>query len=400
MKKSILLLAFLIGGWGATYAQKGKVSSAKTLKDNGKIGKALETINSTIDPSNPKSEKTIDWPRTWEVRGEIYRAAFLSKDTTVADTIANPLQTSLSSFKKALKLDTKGHNQMTVKMNLTQLITDFTNQAVKAFNKNDYNMALSSFENIMDIEHMPLMQEKDQKASVDTVIIFNAALAAYNAKKYDDAIKYYKEAANYNYNGARTYQLLASCYINKTDTIGALTVLKEGFQKYPENSQLIVQMINIYLQTNKVNDALKYLHMAIDKDPSNSSYYFALGSTYEKLDSISNAIDAYEQSIKLKDDNFNAYYNLGAIYYNKGVKQLDVANAVPTSQEKKYEEEKAKADDVFKKAIPYMEKAAQINPEDVSTLQSLKTLYYRLKMMDKFKEVNQKLQDLQGTSQK
>ena len=391
MKKTILLVALLISVAGA-YAQKGKVTSAQTLKDAQKLDQALSAINEAIDPNNEKAEKSIPWPKTWEVRGEIYRAIYQSKDENIKKLADDPLGTSLESFKKAIELDESGKNKNSVKINLTLLISDFTDQAVNAFNKNDYEMALTSFENILDIESLPLMQEAEQ--SVDTVIIFNAGLAAYNAEKYDDAIKYYKEAAKYDYNGARTYELISSSYINKQDTVNALGILQEGFEKYPESSSILVQMINIYLTSNKVDDAMKYLELAIAQDPENASFYFALGSLQDKLGQTAKAIAAYEKALELKEDYFDAYYNLGAIYYNLGVKQVDVANAVPTNQPDKYEEEKNKADEEFKKAIPYMEKASEVNPEDTYSLESLKTLYYRLKMMDKFDEVNKKLEDL------
>ncbi|MCW0482140.1 tetratricopeptide repeat protein [Gaoshiqia sediminis] len=392
MKKTILLFAFLISVAGA-YAQKGKVASAQTLKDTQKLDKALEAINEAIDPTNEKAEKSIPWAKTWEVRGDIYRAIYQSKDENIKKLADDPLQTSLESFKKALELDEKGRNANGVKINLTLLISDFTDQAVNAFNENNYELALKSFESILDIESMPVMQEAGQ-AAVDTVIIFNAGLAAYNAEKYDDAIQYYKEAAKYDYNGARTYELIASSYTSKQDTASALLTLQEGFEKYPENSSILVLMINIYLNANKVDDAMKYLELAIKQDPENGSFHFAQGSLYDKLGETEKAIKAYEKAIELKEDYFDAYYNLGAIYYNQGVKQVEVANAVPTNQPDKYEEEKNKADEEFKKAIPYMEKASEINAEDTFSLESLKTLYYRLKMMDKFDEVNKKLEDL------
>lgn len=392
MKKTILLLALLISVAGA-YAQKGKVASAQTLKDTQKLDKALEAINEAIDPNNEKAEKSIPWAKTWEVRGDIYRAIYQSKDENIKKLADNPLQTSLESFKKALELDEKGRNANGVKINLTLLISDFTDQAVNAFTDNNYELALKSFESILDIESMPVMQEAGQ-AAVDTVIIFNAGLAAYNAEKYDDAIKYYKEAAKYDYNGARTYELIASSYTSKQDTASALLTLQKGFEKYPENSSILVLMINIYLNANKVDDAMKYLELAIKQDPENGSFHFAQGSLYDKLGETEKAIKAYEKAIELKEDYFDAYYNLGAIYYNQGVKQVEVANAVPTNQPDKYEEEKNKADEEFKKAIPYMEKASEINAEDTFSLESLKTLYYRLKMMDKFDEVNKKLEDL------
>jgi len=116
---------------------------------------------------------------------------------------------------------------------------------------------------------------------------------------------------------------------------------------------------------------------------------------YDKLQKPEEASTSYMKAIEYKEDYFDAYYNLGALYYNKGVKQVDVANLVPSSQPDKYEEEKNKADIEFKKAIPYMEKAHEINPTDKFTLESLKTLYYRLKMLDKHAEIIEKMKSIQ-----
>ena len=402
MKRTIFLFALLLSV-SLAFAQKGKVTSAQSYKDAGKLDKALETIETTIDPSNEKSDKTMDWPKTWEVRGEIYQALYQTKDENFKKLSDNPLPVALESYQKALQLDDKNHNENSVKIKLTLLISDFTDQAVKAFNNNDYNLALESFKKILEIEGMPLMVEKDQPATIDTVIIFNAGLAAYNAEKYDEAIKYYNEAAKYDYNGARTYELISSSYILQQDTAQALEALQKGFEKYPDNSSIMVSLINIYLNGNKVDAAMKYLELAIEHDPNNASFYFARGSLYDKTGDVDKAIESYKKAIALKDDFADAYYNLGAIYYNQGVKQIDVANSVPTNAPDKYELEKGKADVHFKDAIGPMEKAAKFSSDAdtdsskqtyTSALETLKTLYYRLKMMDKFDEVNSKLEEL------
>ena len=65
MKRTIFLLALVFVVSGA-FAQKGKVTSAQNLKDTGKLDKALEAIEETVDPSNPKAAKSIPWPKTWE----------------------------------------------------------------------------------------------------------------------------------------------------------------------------------------------------------------------------------------------------------------------------------------------------------------------------------------------
>ncbi len=392
MKRTTILFVLLFAFTGV-FAQKGKVTSASSFKETGKLDKAVSTIEEAIDSSNPKTESSVTWPRTWEVRGEIYQAVFQSKDENYQKLSNDPLTVAYDSYLKALALDDKDKFSKSVKIKLTLLIGDLTNQAVAAFNEENYEKALRSFEQIMGIEQTPVFKA-DDPTSVDTVIIFNAGLAAYNAQKYDKAIQYYREAAKYKYSGARTYQLISSSYMQKQDTVGALAVLQEGLKEYPDNGTILVEVINIYLNSNRVDDALRYLDIAIEQDPKNASYFFARGTLYDKLQKPEEAIASYMKAIEYKEDYFDAYYNLGAVYYNKGVKQIDVANAVPSNQPEKYEVEKEKADIEFKKAIPYMEKAHEVNPTDKFTMESLKTLYYRLKMLDKHAEIVEKMKNL------
>jgi len=393
MKRTTILFVLLFA-ISSVFAQKGKVTSALSYKEAGKLDKAVEAIEETIDATNPKTEGSVTWPRTWEVRGEIYQAVFQSKDENYKKLSSDPLTVAYDSYMKALQLDDKDRFSKSVKIKLTLLIGDLTNQAVAGFNEEAYEKAMKSFEQIMAIEQTPVYKAEDPNA-VDTVIIFNAGLAAYNAKQYDKAIEYYKQAAKYKYNGAKTYSLIANSYFQKKDTAGALQVLQDGLKEYSDNGILLVEVINVYLNANKIDAAMKYLDIAIAQDPKNASYFFAQGTLYDKLQKPDEATTSYLKAIEYKEDYFDAYYNLGALYYNKGVKQVDVANLVPSSQPDKYEIEKDKADIEFKKAIPYMEKAHEINPTDKFTLESLKTLYYRLKMLDKHAEIIEKMKSIQ-----
>lgn len=389
MKRSIILLTFIFAVTTA-FAQKGKVTSALNFKDTDKLDKALEMIEETIDPSNEKSDKTIDWPRTWEVRGEIYQAIAQSKDANVKKLAEDPLTEALNSYKKAIELDDKNKFDKSLKIKLTLLTNDLANQAVDAFNNDDFKKALRSFEQIIDINNTDLIKA-DSPDAVDTIYVFNAGLAAYNAGQYDKAIKYYEEAAKYGYNGARTISLIANSYQQKQDTVGALETLKKGYEKYPGDNGILTSMIQIYLDLDKTEDAMKYLEMAIEQDPGNATYYFAMGTLYEKIDNEEKAIAAYEKAIENDPTFFNAQYNLGALYYNKGVQQIEVANQVPASDNEKYQAETKKADQWWDKSIPYMEKCRELNPDDTMTLESLKNLYYRMKQMDKYNEILEKL---------
>ncbi|HPJ77608.1 MAG: tetratricopeptide repeat protein [Prolixibacteraceae bacterium] len=388
MKKSLILLTFVFLT-SVAFAQKG-VSGALSAKEQGKLDKALEAIEAVINSTNPKDAKTINNPRTWEVRGEILQAIAQSKDANVKKLAADPLAEALKSYKKALELDTKGRNANSVKIKLTLMENDFMNQAVEAFNNEDYNKAMLSFEQMLDMKQLPVIR-KDNPNAIDTVIIFNAGLAAFNAKNYEKAIQYYKEAAKYGYNGGRTYSLLSKAHLENKDTLTAITALNEAFEKYPTDNSVLVEMINVYISTKKTDEAMKYLSLAIEQDPTNPSYYFAQGSLLDGMGQQDDAVKSYEKAIELNKEFYDAYYNLGALYYNNGVKQIEVANKVPANDNKKYEEELAKSDIWFAKALPFMEKCQELKPGDPYSLESLKNLYYRLKQLDKYEEVLKKL---------
>ncbi len=387
MKKTIILLALVLSFSGA-FAQKGKVTSAQNFKDTGKLDKAVEAITEATDSSNPKAEKSVPWPKTWEVKGEVYQAIFSNEEyKNLSD---DPLTVALDSYKKALELDDKDKFGKSVKIKLTLLTNDLTNQAVAAFNEDDYEKALKSFEQILEINQIPIIKE-DNPEGIDTVILFNSGLAAYNAKNYEKAVKYYSEAAKYGYNGGRTFSLVAESYKMLGDSASALTTLQDAFQKYPEDNGVLTSMIDLYMKMGKNEEALKYLDMAIEQDPGNVTYYFAKGALFEKFQQEEDAIKAYEKAIEVDGTFFNAYYNLGALYYNKGVQQSEIAYAVPPNDNAKYEEETKKADAWFDKSLPYMEKCLELNPEDISTLESLKNLYYRKKDMTKYNQILEKL---------
>jgi tetratricopeptide (TPR) repeat protein len=381
MKKTIILFALVLIA-GISFAQKGKVTSAQSLKDAGKLADAIKTIEVAIDPNNEKAESSISWPHTWEVRGEIFQAIFESKDAEVKKLESDPLTKALESYKKALELDIDKKITKSLKVKFTFLQPDITNQAVVAFKNQDFKLALQSFEQILEIEEIPFIKA-DNPNAIDTVILFNAGLSAYNAKDYDKAIKYYSVVAKFGFNEGRTYQQIASAYELKGDTTKSLETLQEGFQKYPSNATILTMMINLYITQNKTNEALKYLELAIKQDPNNASFHSAIGRLYDEIGQQANAIKSYETAIQLDSTNFIPYYNLGAIFYNEGVKQWDVAIKVPANDNKKYEEELAKCDIWWNKALPLMEKCHQLNSKDISTMESLKNLYFRLRAKDK-----------------
>jgi tetratricopeptide (TPR) repeat protein len=154
---------------------------------------------------------------------------------------------------------------------------------------------------------------------------------------------------------------------------------------------LLTQETNIYLKAGKKEEALKNLNEAIEADPNNATFYFARGAIYNELGELDKAIEDYKKAIELDEKYFDAYYNLGALYFNQAAEYFNKIQTITDNT--KYQEEKKKADEMFQKALPYLEKAHELNPTDKPTMQSLKQLYVRTGNMDKYNEIKEKLQN-------
>jgi tetratricopeptide (TPR) repeat protein len=379
---AILLLVGTVG-----FAQKGKVASAISFKEAGKLDKAWETIKETLDPANPKAEKTINWTGAWQARGEIIEAIILSKDENYKKLVENPVEEAYKSYMKALELDEKGGTPA-LKIKFITFSNTLVNAAVDAYQANNYAKAGDYFEKKLALEKSSIF--KSDPAAIDTAILFNAGLAFMNAKQYNKAITYFTDCAKYGYNGGSSYAQIINAYQQLGDTVKSVEIMKQAFAKYPDDQGINVQIINYYIMSGKPNEAITYLDKAIEKEKENSSFYLAKGVALDKIGRPDEAIEVYKKAIEVKPDNADAYYNIGVIYFNRGVKQFEAANAVPTNEPARYETEKKKSDDEFVKAVPFLEKAVQYNPKDAYISDQLKNLYFRLKMMDKYDAMNKK----------
>ena len=175
----------------------------------------------------------------------------------------------------------------------------------------------------------------------------------------------------------------------------------------------------VYLSKGQHVKALENLKIAIEKEPNNSILHYAIGNVYDNLanpkgktgrDTIKpldydslvfKATVHYQKAIDLKPANresyFNSLYNLGALYnnygyvlYNKSVEKM-VKNEDSVKKQKEFE---MKSMESYKKAIPFLEQALDIKPNDITTMTALKTLYYKIGNESKAKQMQEKIKTI------
>jgi tetratricopeptide (TPR) repeat protein len=299
----------------------------------------------------------------------------------------DPLPEALKAYRKALELDEKGKMDDDVKEMLDRMKTQAENDAIRYFSRKEYDKALEQFELIQDISRTSVFQ-----GYIDSVIIYNAALAARNAGNHEKSAQYFEKTADINYGGSDVYYLLKEEYISLKDSAKALDALERGYALYPDSTLLIFELINYHLSSGNSEEGMKYLEKAEQLAGDNPSIYFAKGTLFEKLGDDEKAMEAYKESLKIDPEFFNSWFNIGALYFNNAVEMYEKANQIEDLDE--YNKAKNEADEVLKLSVEPLEKAHSINPEDRSCLETLKTIYYRLQMTEEMEAVQAKLDAL------
>jgi len=163
----------------------------------------------------------------------------------------------------------------------------------------------------------------------------------------------------------------------------------------------------MYLAFGEDNKALEQLKLIATADTANPSVFYAMGTLYNKVyndttktkevrkDMLDKAVLAYEKAITINPNYFEPFFNLGIMYNNVAAEILLKANNLPNDATAEYDKLKLEADSYLTKALPYLEKALEINPTDMDTMMALKQLYVRLKQTDKAKAINEKISNLQ-----
>lgn len=369
-------------------AQKGKVSSALNLAESGELKKAKEAIDEALE-----GETTKEWPKTYYAVGRVaqkmWEKGYETDDEKLMTTYDNQLVHAYESYLKSIELDDGNSMENLVIVQLPALANDFLAWAAREFENENYDKSTLAFEKLLDIQ-----QSDIYIGSVDTVVVYNTALAAYNDGDYDKANKYLDWTIDLEYGGTTPYLLKYQACMTENDLECAEMALREAFEAFPADEQVLLTMIQFFIDHDKKQDALDYIELAIEDSPENHQLFYARGVLYMQTENYDKALEALKRSIELKDDYFESQYNAGVSYYNKGAEMIEEANNIMDPTE--YNEAIVAARDVFAKALPYMERARELNPDDMDTLISLKELYYRLQKTEKYEEVTARINELQG----
>ena len=411
MKKSIFLAALVLISAGC-FAQKKNVSTARSLADaeTPDYAGARAAIAEAL-----QNDETKNLANTWYIAGFIGYKEFETNNlkrqmgqNIDIDQWGAAVYESVNYWNKAYELalvptyDKKGkakYDTRTPKSILPRMTEYFQFQPMiaagfNAYEANDPSLAYDMFVAHCNIPDSKIMQDNPEELakllrdSSYYTCLYYAGRFAYEAKRYEEAIATLKrmnsEHANANalrkeiiYANEYIYQI----YIEQKDTVNAVEFIKGCIDLFPEEPWFMQNLINLYINSGQEEKAIEYLDIAIAREPNVGQYYNSKGSILARIGRFEESFKAFEQAIAIEPNNALFLETLGFAYVDLGNKLNDDAAYLDA---KAYAKAKVEIDAAFQKALPYFEKAYELEPDNYDFKRSLRSLYYRLGMDDKY----------------
>ena len=357
---------------------QNRTDKAAKEMNNAKI--MLQRAKTSIDMAAEHDETKAD-AKTWNYYAVIYLKIATYPEFAELDPQA--LEKTADAFRKLVELDETyfKQNYGEIITYIQSVTTNYFNQGAAAYESGDYVKAIDSYINAY--ETMAIIGQKDNEA------LMVAAQIAVMANEYQKAIELCTTLLNDGFETPQVYQYMAIAQGSMENNDAMVEYLQKGREKFPEDEALINEQINAYLKLKREAEIIDQIKEMAYKNNDNSVYSFILGTIYgnpeSEIHSIDSALVYYNRAIEINPNDENAYINIGSMYIDKSAALINAANELPFDKQKEYDALINESKVYDEQALPYVEKAYEMVPDDAAIKQALRTLYIRLKMMDKAK---------------
>ena len=261
----------------------------------------------------------------------------------------------------------------------------------------DFEGAYRAFKMHIEIPDLALMQDAKLQKEMprDTTYIqykYYAAIFAVQSELHEDAIALLEELKNGDYEAISVNQFLYQEYVALKDTAKFVATLQDAIVRFPKESWFLQNLINYYIFSGQEKTAVEYLAKAIEREPNVAQYHHIKGNLDENLGNHEAALKDFDEALRCDPTLADAMAGKGRVYYNQAVKLNEAAAMIQDNKE--YKKALAEMNEVFKKSLPFFEKAHEMAPEDRTYVQVLKGLYYRFGMDAEYEAVSEKLNNL------
>lgn len=356
-----------------------------TGENNMEAGKkALLKAKDYIDLAAVHPE-TIESPKTLFYKGEIYTGLLLvGADDSIymKENGEALLNQGIESYKKAFP-SKKYKEEVLSSINMKKgLFSMGCDQLYKA----------GKFKEAREVYDLQV-RLSDVVGEIDSSSIFNAGLCAEKTGDYATAAARYKKSAEIEYKAPSIYAVAGNALRKDGKKAESREILMVGRSKYPNDKDILLELVNSDIEAGDNAAAEKSLADAIAADPNNKQLYLTIGTIYIELKQDEKAEVALNKAIEIDPNYTDAQYQLGALLSGSAISMKQEASQLKQG-DPNYEKMLAKADELYKKAVVPLEAYIAKNPNDKQVLIILAQIYRSLKNPEKSSEYKKRADQL------
>ncbi len=375
MKKMILLAAAAMMALGAS----AQMSLVKDLAKKAASGNPMElaAVLEQIEPAltNPESAGDV---LTWYTAGkaafglydELYKMKLLGQPVE-DDMMTAALSSGFEFFQHALpldsivemdkktgtpKLNSDGTKKVKTKYSkeiiaaLTSHMGDIANAGNIYLQKSDWANAAAAFGNYADLASSAFAVANGVAAPDSTLsqVRFFQGYSQYQIQEFADAYDSFTKARKLGYTENNIVEFQTSSLAN---------------------------MVQKMLDNNEYDKANNFIDNAMKADPNNATLHDIKGFTTEFKDGVDAALPFYRKACEVDPTYANAFFDVGRCLYIQAQKIID-ENPNATNKELV-----PKIEPIYREAIPFLEKASQLNTEDTKAKNVLDDILYKFEVM-------------------
>ena len=405
MKKLILIL-ITISITHFSFSQKKELKTAEKLIKSNNYNEAINILESLNDLIDAADEKT---------KAKFYYLSGLANYQNGESSFENKLS-SIENFNNAKEIEEEGSKIYSTKIDdiLTNLFNSFVNDSRSALENKDYELSYKSLEAAYNVSKR------------DTLYLYNAALVATEAKSYDVALNFYEKLIDIGYTGisinyyatekesgkeqvfqdmkSRDFsvdvltthisprdEMAESVEIDILRSIAAIYRTKEDFDnslKFLEKAKsidlldinLILLESNIRWEMGEVDMYQSLITKALEIEPNNVDLIFNLGVVNADKGDHEKAVDYYNKAISMDPTYTKAYLNAAALTLEKEGAIIEEMNSLgmSTADYNRYDELKIERENLYRSAIPYLEKVYELENDNLNAARTLKNIFSAL----------------------
>ena len=404
--KKIILSLIIFSLFQLSYSQKKELKTIEKQIKSEEYENALNTINSIkslVDSSDDK------------IKARYYYLKGMARYQNGNSSFENKLL-SIDDFNEVKEIELSGSKIYTIKVDdiFTELFNSFVNDSRSALDNKNYEKSYKNLEAAYNV------------SKKDTLYLYNAALVATEAKDYKVALDFYEELINLKYSGvsmnyyavekesgkeqvfqdekSRNFsvdvigtheaprdEMAESVEIDILRSMAAIYKTQEEYdksiiyldlaKKIDENDiNLILLESNVRWEMGEVDEYQKLISKALEIEPDNVDLVFNLGVVNADKGNFDDAIGYYNKAIEIDPNYTKAYLNAAALILEKEGPMIEEMNSLgmSTADYNRYDELKIERENLYKNAIPYLEKVFELESDNLNAARTLRNIFSAL----------------------